>query len=177
MPANAGGVTIGLEIAQIIARIREAHLTKYAAVDPGLPVPDPDYGLVIARIRGDASVRTSKGGPARFREVPVYTQENHPGAQVVIKTHPETAQGNRLGFFGPDDATDRITLLTDPVSPWPLFDSAIGIYTLSSQLAIFAGHKPRVFGQPFYAGLGLIDEARPVPHRNRRLTMAQLFAA
>jgi len=50
-----------------------------------------------------------------------------------------------------------MTLLTDPVSPWPLFDGAIGVCTLSSQQgfeAIFACHKPRVYGQPFYAGWG-----------------------
>ncbi|NRP51532.1 hypothetical protein XMM354_003331 [Aliiroseovarius sp. xm-m-354] len=43
--------------------------------------------------------------------------------------------------------------------------------------AIFAGHKPRVFGQPFYAGWGLTEDEIPVQRRQRRLTRAQLFAA
>ena len=43
--------------------------------------------------------------------------------------------------------------------------------------AIFAGHKPRVFGQPFYAGWGLTEDAIPRPRRQRNLTRAQLFAA
>ena len=37
-------------------------------------------------------------------------------------------------------------------------EGAAAVYTVSSQLgfeAIFAGHKPRVFGQPFYAGWAL----------------------
>jgi capsular polysaccharide export protein len=42
--------------------------------------------------------------------------------------------------------------------------------------AIMAGHKPRVFGQPFYAGWGLTQDENPVARRERRLTRAQLFA-
>jgi len=56
----------------------------------------------------------------------------------------------------------------------------VGVYTVSSQMgfeAIFAGHKPRTFGQPFYAGWGLTQDERPVPRRQRILTRAQLFAA
>jgi len=43
--------------------------------------------------------------------------------------------------------------------------------------AIFAGHKPRVFGQPFYAGWGLTQDQFEVQRRQRVLTRAQLFAA
>ena len=39
-----------------------------------------------------------------------------------------------------------------------------------------AGHKPRVFGQPFYAGWGLSVDENPPARRNRTLTRAQLFA-
>ncbi|MEM6897277.1 MAG: capsular polysaccharide biosynthesis protein, partial [Pseudomonadota bacterium] len=61
-----------------------------------------------------------------------------------------------------------------------LFEGARAVYTVSSGLgfeAIFAGLKPRVFGQPFYAGWGLTQDENPVPRRQRRLTRAQLFAA
>ena len=40
-----------------------------------------------------------------------------------------------------------------------------------------AGHKPRVFGQPFYAGWGLTQDEAYLPRRQRKLTRAQLFAA
>ena len=40
--------------------------------------------------------------------------------------------------------------------------------------AILAGHRPRVFGQPFYAGWGLTEDENPPPRRTRRLTRAQL---
>ncbi|MEM6479685.1 MAG: capsular polysaccharide biosynthesis protein, partial [Pseudomonadota bacterium] len=60
------------------------------------------------------------------------------------------------------------------------FEGARAVYTVSSGLgfeAIFAGHRPRVFGQPFYAGWGLTADENPVARRTRRLTRAQLFAA
>jgi capsular polysaccharide export protein len=110
----------------------------------------------------------------------VFAQEEHPGARVLIKTHPETVQGFRQGYFSTEDENERITLFSDPVSPWKLFEGAVGVYTVSSQVgfeAIYAGHRPRIFGQPFYAGWGLTDDEFPVPRRQRKLTRAQLFAA
>ena len=163
-----------------IARMREDHLTKYTAFDPAAEVPPPGYVLVIDQTRGDAAVTLSGADRNRFLEMLVFAQEEHPGARVVIKTHPETLRGYRQGHYGPEDCTDRITLLRDPVSPWALMEGAVGVYTVSSQLgfeAILAGHRPRVFGQPFYAGWGLTQDEFPVQRRQRRLTRAQLFAA
>ena len=110
----------------------------------------------------------------------VFAQEENPGARIIIKTHPETRAGHREGHYGPDDERDHITLLDQPVSPWKLFEGAMGVYTVSSGLgfeAIYAGHNPRVFGQPFYGGWGLTRDENPVPRRQRKLTRAQLFAA
>lgn len=163
-----------------IARMIEAGLTKYTACDPNVAAPEPGYVLVIDQSRGDASVTAGGADSNRFREMLYWAQEENPGARVLIKTHPETAQGFRDGYFSAQDATGRITLYRDPVSPWKLFEGAVAVYTVSSQMgfeAIFAGHKPRVFGQPFYAGWGLTEDAFPPPRRQRNLTRAQLFAA
>ena len=161
-----------------IGRLMDAHLSKYNAFSSAAPVPDPGYVLVVDQARGDASVTASGADAARFREMLVFAQEENPGARIVIKTHPETRAGFRHGYFGQKDANDRISILSDPVSPWPLLEGAVGVYTVSSQLgfeAILAGHKPRVFGQPFYAGWGLTRDEFPPPRRHRRLTRAQLF--
>ena len=162
------------------ARIQEAHLTKYTAFSVDTPPPDPGYVLVIDQTRGDASVTASGADRSRFLEMLVFAQQENPGARIVIKTHPETAKGYRPGHFGPQDENARITLLPDPISPWVLFEGAVRVYTVSSQMgfeAIFAGHKPRVFGQPFYAGWGLTEDEFPVQRRQRTLTRAQIFAA
>ncbi|MDK3019459.1 capsular polysaccharide biosynthesis protein [Pseudodonghicola flavimaris] len=163
-----------------IARMREIGLTKYSGFDPDAPLPEAPYVLVIDQTRGDASVTASGADLARFREMLVFAQVEHPGMKVVIKTHPETRAGYRPGHFGPEDANDRVSLLSDPVDPWALMEGAVGVYTVSSQMgfeAILAGHRPRVFGQPFYAGWGLSEDEYPLPRRQRRLTRAQLFAA
>ncbi|MBT8455337.1 MAG: capsular polysaccharide biosynthesis protein [Rhodobacteraceae bacterium] len=162
-----------------IDRIRHAHLSKYAAVDPALSVPDPGYVVVIDQTEGDAAVRASGADAATFRDMLVCAQVENPASTILIKTHPETRAGHRPGYFDQDDLSDRIRFLDAEVSPWTLFDGAVGVYTVSSGLgfeAIFAGHKPRVFGQPFYAGWGLTDDRMPVARRDRNLTRAQLFA-
>lgn len=163
-----------------IARLQEAHLTKFSAVDPSLPPLPPGYVLVVDQTRGDASVTASGADRNRFLEMLFVAQEEHPGAPIVIKTHPETVAGFRQGYFEDQDLSDRVRFLSDPVSPWTLFEGAIGVYTVSSQLgfeAIFAGHRPRLFGQPFYAGWGLSEDEFPVQRRQRTLTPPQLFAA
>ncbi|MFK7764494.1 MAG: capsular polysaccharide biosynthesis protein [Roseobacter sp.] len=163
-----------------IERLKEAHLTKYSAVDPQVAAPDPGYVLVIDQTEGDASVHACGADRNRFLEMLFVAQEEHPGAPILIKCHPETSQGFRGGYFSDADTNDRITLHTDAISPWPLLEGAIAVYTVSSQLgfeAIYAGHKPRVFGAPFYAGWGLTEDEFPVQRRQRRLSRAQLFAA
>lgn len=163
-----------------IAELQEKHLTKFTAFDPALPCPDPGYVLVIDQTRGDASVTHGGADANTFREMLYYAQEENPGARILIKTHPETAQGHRRGYFSALEANDRIALLSDPVSPWSLLEGAVGVYTVSSQLgfeAILAGHRPRVFGQPFYAGWGLTEDRHPLglSRRGRNLSRTQLF--
>lgn len=161
------------------ARLQKTHLSKYNAFDPNAPLPRAPYVLVIDQTRDDASIRHGGANAATFAEMLVFAQTEHPGTPVVIKTHPETQAGHRAGHFGPDVENDRVHLLTDPVSPWALMAGATAVYTVSSQLgfeSIFAGHRPRVFGQPFYAGWGLSLDENPVPRRSRKLTRAQLFA-
>jgi capsular polysaccharide export protein len=161
-------------------RIQKAHLSKYNAFDPATPAPKAGYVLVIDQTRGDASVKASGADLNTFKEMLFYAQEDHPGSQIIIKTHPETAAGHRGGYFTQDDCNDRISLCDDAVSPYALFEGAIAVYTVCSQMgfeAILIGHKPVVFGQPFYIGWGLTDDRKPLDRRQRKLTRAQLFAA
>ena len=164
-----------------MARMAAAHLSKYTGHDPDLPTPPPGYVLVIDQTRGDAAVRASGGSVGVFRDMLAQARAEHPGRRVVIKSHPETAQGLRPGHFDANDTGDGITVLSAPVSPQALLDGACAVYTLSSQMgfdAILAGHRPQVFGTPFYAGWGLTEDrsAMALPRRGRSLTRAQLFA-
>ncbi|MCG6901978.1 MAG: capsular polysaccharide biosynthesis protein [Rhodobacter sp.] len=160
--------------------LRAAHLSKYNAFDPDDGVPDAPYVLVIDQTLGDASIAHGGATAGMFQEMLVFAQEENPGAQIVIKAHPETIGGHRPGHFSAEDERGHIRLLRDPVSPWRLFEGATSVYTVSSGLgfeAIYAGHKPRVFGQPFYGGWGLTQDQNPVARRQRSLSRAQMFAA
>lgn len=163
-----------------MARMQALHLSKYNAFDPDIDVPPAGYVLVVDQTAGDASILHGKAQAATFREMLAFAQIEHPGSRILIKTHPETVAGHRTGHFGPDNEDDRTRLFSEPVSPWALLEGAVAVYTVSSQLgfeAILAGHRPRVFGQPWYGGWGLTQDENPVPRRERRLTRAQAFAA
>ncbi|MCF1708389.1 capsular polysaccharide biosynthesis protein [Tabrizicola sp. J26] len=162
-----------------IARLQALDISKYSGYAPNAALPQPGYVLVVDQLQGDASVRHGGLTPQSFREMLVRAQEEHPGRRVVVKLHPETVLGLRPGHYGPADASERVTLLTENVSPWRLLEGAIAVYVGSSQLgfeAILAGHRPHVFGQPFYAGWGLSEDEAAFPRRRRKLTKVQLFA-
>ncbi len=161
-----------------IARLNAFDLSKYN-MHTDIAAPEPGYVLIVDQTRGDASVRFCGAPDGVFAQMLAAACAEHPKARIVIKTHPETAAGLRGGHFSTADAGGRITLLDAPVSPHRLLAGAAAVYTVSSQLgfeAICAGHRPQVFGQPFYAGWGLSDDRRPVARRTRRLTAEQLFA-
>ena len=167
----------------LMARFCSARLSKYSAYNPELPLPAPGYVLVIDQVEGDASVLASVPGPdmarARFAEMLYYAQTEHPAARILIRSHPETLAGKRSGHFTKDQAQGRISFVDGAFAPMDLLEGAIAVYTLSSQMgfeAILAGHKPRVFGTPFYAGWGLTEDEHQLIRRQRRLTRAQLFA-
>lgn len=167
----------------LMGRIQRSRLSKYSAYDPELTVPEPGYVLVIDQVEGDASVLASVPGAdmarARFAEMLYYAQTEHPAARILIRSHPETHAGKRQGHYTQDQAQGRISFVDGAYAPMDLLEGAIAVYTLSSHMgfeAILAGHKPRVFGTPFYAGWGLTEDEHQLIRRQRKLTRAQLFA-
>lgn len=165
----------------VMSRMADGHLGKYAAVDPDLAPPDPGFVLVVDQTRKDASIRLGQANADSFAEMLTYARQDHPDALIVVKTHPETRSGHREGHFDPNHLPMNVVIEDRPISPWRLFEHARAVYTVSSQLgfeAILAGHRPVTFGVPFYAGWGLTDDRRPTPARRARtLTRAQLVAA
>lgn len=162
-----------------IARIQALDLSKYNIHHADADLPKPGYVLVVDQTRGDASIPHAGASAQTFAEMLMAAQEENPAARIVIKTHPETTLGLRAGHYGAEHLTDRIKLCRDPVSPWALLNGAVAVYTVSSHLgfeAILAGHRPKVFGQPFYIGWGLTEDRNPLARRGRPLSRAQLFA-
>ena len=167
------------EASLLIHCLIQSDLSKYNNHDPSLDAPASGYVLIVDQTFGDASIRHSGASADTFGAMLATALRDHPEARIVIRTHPETALGLRPGHFGPGDAGGRVSLLTTPVSPHRLLANAAAVYTVSSQMgfeAILHGHRPRVFGQPFYAGWGLTEDEAPVPRRTRRLIREELFA-
>ena len=163
-----------------IARLKKLSLSKYNGFDPSIPAPDPGYVLVIDQTAGDASVTASRADRNTFLEMLFVAREEHPNARIFVKTHPETMQGHRDGHYRDADLSTDVEFLSSPISPHTLLEGAVAVYTVSSQFgleAVMAGHRPVVFGQPFYMGWGLTDDRMPLDRRQRKLTRAQLFAA
>jgi capsular polysaccharide export protein len=167
------------EIDHLIRCFLESSLSKYNNFNPDLPPPDPGYVLIVDQTVGDASIHHSGASAQTFRDMLTAALRDHPDSPIVIRTHPETALGLRAGHFSAQDAQGRVSLLTAPIAPNRLLSGAAQIYTVSSQMgfeAILHGYRPRVFGQPFYAGWSLTEDEKSLPRRTRRLTRAELFA-
>lgn len=161
-----------------IARLRAQGLSKYNASAPG-GGPEPGYVLVIDQTAGDASIPGGMAGPESFRAMLAAARADHPGARIVVKSHPDVATGRRRGHFGPADLAPGEVLWTQPVNPWTLVEGAVAVYAVTSQLgleAALAGKPVRLFGLPFYAGWGITEDTLTCPRRSRRLTPAQVFA-
>tara|TARA_B100000780_G_scaffold273180_1_gene236402 strand:+ start:447 stop:878 length:432 start_codon:yes stop_codon:yes gene_type:complete len=135
---------------------------------------------VIDETFNDAAHQTSGANAAQFHQILEAAKRDYPNSKILIKAHAETISGLRHGYFSVANETDDVKILSQPTSPWRLFEGAKEVYTHFSHMgfeAILAGHKPNVFGQPFYAGRGLSHDMSPLGRRRRTLTAAQLFAA
>lgn len=177
----ADGATGGLhqQARDGVARLRALDLSKYNVHRPDIAAPEPGYVLVVDQTRGDASLMGA--GRDRFVTMLEAARQEHPGRPILLRSHPETALGLRPGHLGPGDLRPGDRLCDTEVSPWRLLNNAHAVYAVSSQLgyeAILAGHRPRVFGQPFYAGWGLSQDQMPLPHSRRgTASVEDLFAA
>lgn len=163
-----------------IALLREAHLSKYNDFDLAVPdLPDP-FVLVVDQTFGDASIKGAGADAGVFQQMLDAALAAHPDATILIKTHPETLAQKRRGYFDIGDQSERVVLFTEPVSPWILLDRARAVYCVSSQMgmeAIFAGHRPVVFGNAFYCGLGLTEDRHPDVIQIGHRSTEQLFHA
>ena len=164
----------------LIAFMAEHHLSKYNDFPVTLPDLPDGFVLVIDQTRHDASISGAGADEGTFQRMLDAAKAENPDAAIVVKTHPETLAGQRRGYFDAADGDGRVQLLTDAVSPWALMNAGQKVYCVSSTMgmeAIFAGHRPVVFGNAFYCGLGLTDDRHPATVQGEPRSAEQLFHA
>jgi capsular polysaccharide export protein len=167
-----------------IDRICDAGISKYNNAPAGVvrvgPTCDGLRVLVVDQTRGDLSVGHGLAGAASFDAMLDAALDENPGAQVLVKTHPDVVAGKKRGYFDGAGVRDRVTVIGDAVNPIRLIDQVDRVYVVTSQLgfeAVMAGKPVTCFGAPFYAGWGLTDDRAEIPRRTARRTVEQVFAA
>ncbi|MBL4751175.1 MAG: capsular polysaccharide biosynthesis protein [Amylibacter sp.] len=161
----------------LIARLKLSKYNNYSTDKVTLP---KGYILVIDQSINDAAITLGGADADSFSDMLAAAKAENPDKKILIKTHPETLAGKRQGYFCEQDCDDQVGLITAHMCPADLFEKALKVYCVTSQMgmeAIFAGLKPVVFGRPFYAGLGLSDDRGPKSDRGIALTPAQMFWA
>jgi capsular polysaccharide export protein len=135
--------------------------------------------LVVDQTAGDAAIEGGLASAATFRAMLAAAIAENPGAEIIVKTHPEVASGRKRGYLS-DAQGPGVRLLAEAVNPWPLIEAVDRVYTVSSQLgleALLAGRQVTCFGAGFYAGWGLTDDRVSIARRTARPTLEQLFSA
>ncbi len=163
-----------------IAFLRDYGLSKYNPVPRGFsPTPEAGYVLVVDQTKGDASITCGNASAASFAKMLKTARLENPEKNIVIRTHPAVNSGAKSGHFSAADCDANTQLLAHAINPWDLLEGAESVYCVTSQLgfeAILAGHRPRVFGMPFYAGWGLSQDEQTLARRVKTLSVEQLFA-
>lgn len=162
-----------------IERMQRAQLSKYNAFELGQSPAETGYILVIDQTRNDASIHLGGANATSFKAMLAAAKAENPGKTILIKTHPEVISGHRQGHFGPEDLNAQTRLFSTALSPWHMLANAEKIYAVTSLMgfeAILAGHRPHLFGKPFYGGWGLSEDRQTHARRARTLTAEELFA-
>ncbi len=168
--------------------LRETRISKYnhaPYLSPAELGLSPTHGrprvLVVDQTRGDSSIAYGMANARSFRDMLACAIAENPGAEIIVKTHPEVVSRRKKGYLARQIGDARVKLISRDVNPWSLIDIVDKVYVVTSQLgfeALLAGRHVVCFGAPFYAGWGLTDDRIMVFRRKgARPSLEQLFAA
>lgn len=161
--------------------IRTHRLSKYNhGSDRPLQASGCRRILVVDQTRGDASIAGAKADADTFHQMLDEAIDQHPDAEILVKTHPDVLAGKRQGFLTDEAQRRGCTVMAENRHPWALLDAVDTVYVVGSQLgfeALLAGKHVVCHGMPFYAGWGLTDDRQREPRRNVRRTLETVFAA
>lgn len=145
--------------------------------------------LLVDQVAGDLSIPGALASEADFLIMVAAARRNHPGARLLLRTHPDTRFGKKRGVLArltqklPELAD--LEIVSEPSHPHLLLKRVDAVYTVSSQLgfeALLIGKPVHCFGMPFYAGWGLTHdnkrcERRVLARADGAISLPQLVAA
>jgi capsule polysaccharide export protein KpsC/LpsZ len=197
--SSPGGDTGGRQAMDLL---RTSRLSKYnnstiQDIKPlGLKATRPDDRvLVVDQTRGDASIEGALADASTFPRMLEAAVSENPGAEVLVRIHPETMMGRKAGHFTPEVLADLaesspsvaraagaglLRLTPEPINPWALLEAASKVYCVSSQLgfeALMAGCEVHAFGIGFYAGWGLTFDRLGYPISRPTVSHEKMIAA
>ncbi|WP_421285973.1 capsular polysaccharide biosynthesis protein [Aeromonas veronii] len=145
--------------------------------------------LLVDQVAGDLSIPGALASEADFLVMVAAARRNHPGARLLLRTHPDTRFGKKRGMLArltqklPELAD--LEIVSEPCHPHLLLKRVDAVYTVSSQLgfeALLIGKPVHCFGMPFYAGWGLTHDSKRCERRvlaraDGAISLSQLVAA
>lgn len=136
--------------------------------------------LVVDQTAGDASIEYGLASAASFSEMLNAAVAENPGAEVLVKVHPDVIAGKKQGHLLEQARALGCRLIGDDLNPWALLDLVDRVYVVTSQLgfeALLAGKLVHCFGMPFYAGWGLTTDRQSVERRGVKRSLEAVFYA
>jgi capsular polysaccharide export protein len=171
---------------QVRAFIVAHQITKYNMEPRTQPAWDSrgrTVVLVPGQVEDDASIRLGSAQVKTNLALLEAVRHARPQAFIVYKPHPDVVSGNRAGKLALAGARAFADHVETDVSVVRCIEAADEVHTITSLTgfdALLRGRKVVTYGQPFYAGWGLTEDAAAgsaaLARRTRRLGVDALVA-
>ncbi|MBU3003369.1 capsular polysaccharide biosynthesis protein [Paraglaciecola arctica] len=176
---------------KLIEKIVDIGATKYncyesaelpAALAKKLSSDKRPCILIVDQVAGDLSIAGAMADQDSFIKMVTQAKKNHPNARLLLRTHPDTRFGRKLGVLAQlraKLALPQVEIIDEHCHPHALIKAVDAVYTVSSQMgfeALLYNKAVYCFGLPFYAGWGLTHDIL-VCERRGTATVEQLVHA
>lgn len=134
--------------------------------------------LLVDQVAGDLSITGALADEQCFINMVDAARTRHPGARLLLRTHPDTRFGKKHGALARLNLPD-LEVVSEPCHPHALLRAVDMVYTVSSQMgfeALLLNKAVYCFGMPFYAGWGLTHDELSCARRTP-VSLAQLVHA
>jgi len=165
------------EARDLIAFKSEEGLSRINCGEPAIwnaPVGKPKV-LVIDRTADEPWLGQASPGAEIYSATVEAARRDHPAGHILVRRDSRAGDGAGPAALAVADAvadqTDNVMSLIAQADVVYVVDSLMGLD------ALLSGRPVAVFGQPFYAGLGLTDDRAPDGAAKTPRTLDALFAA